>query len=251
MSLKRKGIQYISIIVLCVLLLVVSSCDNTEKTAKGYGLVHGDYVGIATMTTKRSRVRALSFEEVFLPTHWAELSGDDIDDSLYVAYTNSRGKEVKVAKYIVVGNQHFVGKLSNDGKTVVYSSSGIDDLKQCITEKEEYAKWYAEEVLAKHAYVANSDFTKANIQFVGETGFTKTEAGYWPETYGGLGWKKNMEAFCESFLGTKMNQDSAKFVRDSASGVWKFDKIQSEATLVDALDYYVVAKRAYNHTLNQ
>jgi lipoprotein len=247
---KRKWIKFISIMLLFILFLSVSSCDNKERTAKGYGLVHGDYVGIATMTTKRARVRALSFEEVFLPTHWAELSDTDIDESLSITYINSRGKEVKVARYLVVGDKHFTGKLSNDGKTVLYSSNDIADIKQYVIDKEENAKWYAEELLAKRAYVANSDFTKANVKFVGESGFTKTEAGYWPETYGGLGWKKNMEKLCESFLGTKMNQNSAKFVRDDSSGVWKFDKIQSEATLVDALDYYEVAKRAYNNSLN-
>lgn len=248
---KKNWIKFISIVLLFILALSVTSCDNSEKTAKGYGLVHDDYVGIAIMTTKRARVRALSFEEVFLPTHWAELSGDNLDENLYISYINSRKKEVKVARYIVVGNLHFIGKLTEDGKDVIYSSENIENIKQYVSEKEENAKWYAEALLKKDAYVANADFTRADVDFVGQTGFTKTEANYWPDTYGGLGWKKNMEALAESFLGTKMNQDTTKFVRNDKDGIWKFDKIQSSATLVDAMDYYEVAKRAYNNTLHQ
>lgn len=106
-------------------------------------------------------------------------------------------------------------------------------------------------MLAKNAYIATASFEKLEVAYVGQQGFNKTEAGYWPETYGGLGWKKNMEALSESFLGTKMNLNEAKFVRNESDGIWKFNKVQSQATVVDALDYYQVAKRAYNHTLEK
>lgn len=248
---KRNLIKIITITLLLVLTVFATSCDNKKHTAKGYGLVHDNYVGIATMTTKRARVRELTFEEVFLPINWAEITDANVDESLYVKYINSRKKEVKLAKYIVIGDKKFTGRLSEDQTTVIYSTIGIEDIKQYVIESEENAKWYAEELLAKNAYIANDTFKKLEVSYVGQKGFTKTEAGYWPETSGGLGWKKNMEALSESFLGTKMNQNEAKFVRNEADDVWKFHKIQSTATIVDALDYYEVAKRAYNHTLEK
>ncbi len=234
-----------------IMLVFITSCDNKEKSAKGYGLVHKNYIGIADIKTKRNRVRYLSFEEVFLPDHWAEITDKEIDEDLVVKYINSRKKEVAVAKYIVIGNKKFTAKLSYDAKEVIYSSNDIKDLKAYLIQKEENAKWYAEELLAKNAYVADSNFNKLSTSFVGQSGFNKTEAGYWPNTNGGLGWKSNMEALSDAFVGTKMNLNEAKCIIDESSKTWKFDKIQSSATLVDAMDYYIVAKRAYSNAISQ
>lgn len=111
---KRFFIKIGTMVMTIILSILITGCDNKEHIAKGYGLVHKDYVGIATMTTKRARVRALSFEEVFLPTHWAEITDQSVNESLCITYINSRKKEVKLAKYIVVGNRRFTGKLSED-----------------------------------------------------------------------------------------------------------------------------------------
>lgn len=248
---KKKSIKITAILLMFIFTLCVTSCDNKTHSAKGYGIVHDNYVGIATVTTKRARVRELAFEEVFLPTDWAIIKDESVDEELYVTYTSKRGKEVKVAKYIVIDGKKFTGKSTEDKKTVLYSAPGIEEIKQYVATSEENAKWYAEALLAKDAYIATKTFDKLEVSYEGQKGFTKTEAGYWPQETGGLGWKKNMDALTDAFLGTKMNFDEAKFVRNESDGIWKFGKVQSTATLVDALDYYKVAKKAYDHTLEK
>ena len=56
-----------------------------------------------------------------------------------------------------------------------------------------------------------------------------------------------MEELAKTFVGTKMDLNEANFKLD---GTWKFDTVDSAATLVDAKDYYTVAKRAYTTAVN-
>jgi uncharacterized lipoprotein YehR (DUF1307 family) len=60
---------------LVVLLSVFSlaACGGKEKEAKGYGIVHKDYVGVADMKVKKGEVTAVTFEEYYLPYSWASL----------------------------------------------------------------------------------------------------------------------------------------------------------------------------------
>ena len=242
-----KKINYILALVFLVLCtcLVTACTKNKETSGTGYGIVHKDYVGIAEIKVKGDKVTALTFEEVYLPSTWAALTTTEgIDENLYLTITNSHGGEVNLAKYLIIGDKHFTGSIDND--TVVYSSSGIPDLKAWIATSEDNAKWYATTLLEGNVKVANSEFVAQSWAFSGSTkeALKKSTSNYWPAGGTGLGWKKNMEALEKTLIGSKMNFDESKIVKE---GTWKFDQVTSEATLTDAKDYYAVAKRAYNN----
>ena len=192
---------------------------------------------------------SLSFEEVYLPENWAQVS-DSIDENLYFKATGSHG-EVTLAKYLVIGDKNFTGSVDSNNAPV-YSADGITDLKTWINTSEENAKWYATNVLDGKAKVSDAQFKDVTFDYYGKTtGFTKSTTNYWPAGSVGLGWKKNMEELANTLISSKMNFDETKIVLDENSKTWKFDQIQSKATLTDAKDYYQVAKRAYNSAIQK
>lgn len=235
--------------VLAVLVLVLSaatlvSCKkNKEVTAKGYGLVHKDYVGVAEITVKKGEVTALTFEEVYLPSHWAGLvSNEGVAADLYLEYQGKYAVSY-AAKYVMVGDKKFTAELV-DGAPV-YSAEGIADLKAWVSASEENAKWYAEELLAGNAKATDASWNKASFQITAdkEGGFKKSTTGYWSGSNYPLGWKGNMEALQEALIGTEMGFADADIVKGDT---WKIGDVTSKATLVDAKDYIAVAQRAYN-----
>ena len=239
--------------VLLFTLSFATGCKKNQETeGVGYGLVHKEgYVGIATMKVKKERVTSLSFEEVFLPDTWAQVTAEDVSEDLTVLHT-THGSNVKVAKYLLIGDKKFTGTSTASGEgenqtySVTYSAEGIADLKEYIKASEENAKWYAEALLANKAKVADATFKEATFDFYGKTtGFTKTAANYWPAGGSGLGWKKNMQYMADALVGTKMDAEESKIVQEGKT--WTFDGVTSQATLTDALDYYKVAQRAYKN----
>lgn len=238
------------VLVLSVVSLASCKCNKDkgdepkEVAAKGYGLVHKDYVGIADIKVKEGKVTALTFEEVYLPTHWAGVvSTEGVSEDLYLTYTNSKNKEVVVAKYVVVDGKLFTGKVN--GTDVEYSAEGIANLKAWVQESEENAKWYAEALLAGKAEATDASKVKVSFQITAdkEGGFKKSTTGYWSGDNYPLGWKGNMEALSKALVGTSMGFADADIVKD---GTWKIGDVTSTATLVDAKDYIAVAQRAYN-----
>lgn len=246
---KIRNLLIALFLVVCAVALVGCKKDEPkEVTAVGYGLVHKDYVGIATVTVKEEVVTAVSFEEVYLPTHWAVLTSvEGVEEALYVTYTTSKGATVNVAKYIVVGDKTFTATAGE--ADAVYSAEGIADLKAWVQESEENAKWYAEALLANNAKAVDAAGTKVTFQIKAdaEGGFKKSTTGYWPTSMGvGLGWQGNMDALASALVGTKMNVADGDIVQDETAKTWKFGDVTSTATLVDAKDYYAVAKKAYD-----
>ena len=240
--------KILSLFVALVAVLSLAACGKKESTAKGYGLVHKDYVGIAEITVdKKGVVTALTFEEVYFPTHWAGLAATEgVDAGLFVTYTTSKGKEANVAKYVVVDGKLFTGTV--DGTDVKYASSDIADLKAACTNNEETAKWYAEALLAGKAFAANADGSKAAFQITAdkEGGFAKSVTGYWTGDNYPLGWKGNMAALSEALVGTSMGFADADLVKDAETKLWSFGGTVTKATLTDAKDYVAVAQKAYN-----
>lgn len=242
---KLRIILFVFSLLLCV--GFVTGCKKSvEKTGKGYGIVHKDYVGIAEIKIKDEKVTALTFEEVYLPSTWAKITNvEGVEKDLYISTTDSHNATVNLAKYIMVGDKKFTGELVDNA--VIYKADGIDDLKTWIDASENNAKWYAEELLNGNVAVTNNNFVKQEtIAFSGSTKeqLKKSTSNYWPAGGNGLGWKANMDALTNALVGSKMNFDEAKIVLE---GTWKFDQVTSQATLKDGLDYYKVAKRAYNN----
>lgn len=248
---KKRVFILMTMVLLFTLSFATGCKKNQETEGVGYGLVHKDYVGIATMKVKKERVTSLSFEEVFLPSTWAQVTAEDVSEDLTVLHT-THGSNVKLAKYLLIGDKKFTGTATASGEgenqtyTVTYSAEGIADLKAYVQASEENAKWYAEALLANKAKVADATFKEATFDFSGKTkGFTKTAANYWPEGGNGLGWKKNMQYMADALVGTKMDAAESKIVKEG--NTWTFDGVTSQATLTDALDYYKVAQRAYKN----
>lgn len=242
---KVRILLTLAVLTLCAVLL--PSCGKKEVTAKGYGLVHKDYVGIATVTVKKDVVKEASFEEVYLPTHWAALTTTDgVDASLFVTYAGKRG-DVNVAKYIKIDGKTFTATVNEAGDNVAYSAEGIADIKAYVSASEENAKWYAEALLAGKAEAVDAAGAKVTFQITSdkEGGFTKSATGYWSGENYPLGWKGNMEALADAIEGTKLDAADSAIVQDATTKTWKFGDVTSTATLVDAKDYYAVAKRAY------
>ena len=240
--------KVLSLFVALVAVLSLAACGKKESTAKGYGLVHKDYVGIAEITVdKKGVVTALTFEEVYLPTHWAGLAATEgVAEELYVSYTNSKGKTVIAAKYVVVDGKLFTGTAVEGD--IKYTSSDIADLKAACKENEETAKWYAEALLADKAFAANADGSKAAFEITAdkEGGFKKSTTGYWTVEEPKLGWKGNMAALSEALVGTSMGFADADLVKDAETKLWSFGGTVTKATLTDAKDYVAVAQKAYN-----
>ena len=163
--------------------------------------------------------------------------------SLYAPITSSAAELYSALAVGAVSYTH----LDVYKRQPVYSAEGITNLKTWINTSEDNAKWYATNVLDGKAKVSDAQFKDVTFDYYGKTtGFTKSATNYWPAGSVGLGWKKNMEELANTLVGSKMNFDETKIVLDENSKTWKFDQIQSKATLVDAKDYYQVAKRAYN-----
>ena len=240
--------KVLSLFVALVAVLSLAACGKKESTAKGYGLVHKDYVGIAEITVdKKGVVTALTFEEVYFPTHWAGLAATEgVDAGLFVTYTTSKGKEANVAKYVVVDGKLFTGEVN--GTDVKYVADGIADLKAACTNDEATAKWYAEALLAGKAFAANADGSKAAFEITAdkEGGFKKSTTGYWTVEEPKLGWKGNMAALSEALVGTSMGFADADLVKDADTKLWSFGGTVTKATLTDAKDYVAVAQKAYN-----
>lgn len=248
----KKTFKIFAVLVFVLSLVTLAGCKKNkddkdeaqEVQAKGYGLVHKDYVGIADIKVKDGVVTALTFEEVYFPTHWAGVeSTEGVDASLYITYAGKYG-DVNVAKYVTVGDKQFTGNVV-DG-VAVYSATGIADLKAWVQESEENAKWYAEALLAGNAKATDASWNKAAFQITAdvEGGFAKSVTGYWSGDNYPLGWKGNMEALSKALVGTSMGFADADIVKD---GTWKIGSVVSSATLSDAKDYIAVAQKAYNN----
>ena len=87
----KKIRNLLFVVCLLISLGVFTSCKKkVETSGTGYGIVHKDYVGVASIKVKDEKVTSLSFEEVYLPENWAQVS-DSIDENLYFKATGSHG----------------------------------------------------------------------------------------------------------------------------------------------------------------
>ena len=245
----RKLFKVVAVLVVVLSMITLVSCKkNKEVTAKGYGMVSGDYVGVAEIKVKKGVVTALTLDEVYLPSHWAGLeSVEGVTEDLYLSYQGDYGLAY-VAKYVMIGDKKFTAKLV-DGAPV-YSTEGIADLKAYISASEENAKWYAEAVIAGNAKATDASWNKATFKITAdkEGGYTKatTADKYWPAAYGGQGWKANIDGLVKTLVGTKMGFTEADIVKGE-DGKYSIGGNTTTASLLSMKDYVAVAQKAYNN----
>lgn len=211
-----------------------------ETEGKGYGIVHKDYVGMVTLKVKEGKVTSAKFDEFFLPSHWAVVTGE-VDASLIVEIPGRGGAVSKLAKYIKIGDKLFTANAEG-----IYSAEGIADLKAHIAASEANAKWYVEALAAGQGKAVDAQGVELTAAYTAKAeGFFKTSENYWPASQGkGLGWAPNMDALAAAIVGTSMNLTADQLVKGE-DGKWSFGSVVTGATLTDAKDYYAVAKLAY------
>jgi hypothetical protein len=135
-----------------VLAFTGCSCKkDEEKTATAYAYVHGNYLGVATVSHKGNDVTEVSFDEVMLPYNWAgvAISGTAIteggtanktmyalgakagslttaaaDADLTATTYASHGTTYATAKYITIGDYTFAAMATDYKTSRVRDASG-------------------------------------------------------------------------------------------------------------------------------
>ncbi len=238
-----KKFNFLMLFVALLAVVTLTACGDKEVSGKAYAVIQSDYVGVAEITVKGEKVTALKFDEVYLPTQWAQTTAEV--DGLTLSYAGNYG-DVIVAKYVMVGDKKFTGVLNADNTGVVYSADGIADLKAYLA-TEANAKWYAEQVLAGNAKATDASWAKASFSIYGETtGWTKLTSGYWPTGGWGQGYEANIKALQDALIGTSMNLYEANFTINTENKV-VLDTITTTATITGYKEYYALAKAAYNN----
>lgn len=232
----------------------VASCSS-EQTLTAYGIVHGEYVGEATVVVNGDEIVSVVIDEAFLPSAWAATKDStdatnvftltageatsqwakyvSIDGVVWTAaeYTKEERTTDKVStraalavKYTRSGEaQHLLNYLRSDANAKAYYQAIKDD------------KFFASDVNGNKL----SNFTSSNTY-----GKFKSEGKYWAQSATvALGWKGNIEALQAAMVANGFDTTPAK-VGDAK--VVSFGDATTAVTMSDFLHYYELAKLAYN-----
>jgi hypothetical protein len=108
----KKGLMLMSALVGFAL----ASCGPTPVVTKegvGYGLVHGHYVGIVSLTTENDVVKTIAIDEYFLPYNWGKVTAT-AGTADTVTVTTSRGTSV-YAEFVKIGDKTFSATVLGEG----------------------------------------------------------------------------------------------------------------------------------------
>lgn len=223
--------KFIVFFAVFMLSLTLVACGGKDKTATGYGLVHGHYVGVVDMTVdSKGVVKEAKIEEYYLAYNAAQVEQP----------TAERNDVVQI------GANYFAKYYNVDG--IIFASSGErawtnsthGNLENWVKD-EANAKRYVEAVLAGKVFIAKADGTKiTDLKITGNAALdmSKSVSGYGGDRWD---WKAAMAGVEQIIIGTKMD---SKYSQNN-DGKWVVDDVVTGATLVDFADYYAVAQRAY------
>lgn len=244
-----------SLLFFVALALVLVACGGKkEVTAKGYGLVHGHYVGEVEVTlAKDGKVKAAKIEEYFLPYNLAKVAEADKAHADGVVEGISKNKPVYYAKYVMVGTTLFTAE-AVEGSVPVYKAEGINSIEEWV-KTEANAKKYVEELLAGKVFIAKADKTKSALVTSDESAkknVAKSKSGYWTTGDSKLKWKGNVEEMVSVFIASNLEGAAAQYEvkekdaqgNDKTVKKWSIGEAKSGATVTDFKDYFEVAKRA-------
>ncbi|TVP85065.1 MAG: hypothetical protein EA375_05145 [Acholeplasmataceae bacterium] len=225
----------------------------------GYGLVHGHYVGYVEITIDADlNVVAVRFDEYYLPYLSGQVAVDDpedLPDFVVPVVRTVRGNVVTnyFAEYIQVGSLLFELEVTGEAPTqnFVYKTDTIADIDAWV-EDEANAKYYVDAIYAGEVFFADDegnplDYAFANINV--SRGWTKSATGYWTNPAIWLGWGGNMYAMAQAIIGTDMSTPLGDIEQNVDTNLWHVGDIVTGATLVDFIDYWQVALRAYNNAV--
>lgn len=246
------------------LVFTLAACGPRSTTARGYGLVHGHYVGVVEITVSRDGiVEAMTLDEYYLPYSWAKVSPDhaERDDVVVVVGTRRGGNPdleadrtfTYYAKYIQIGDKLFTAEvLGTEGRqSINYKATGIANIEDWVKENDN-AKWYVEQLDADAAFIANADGTENTVlstlaSDASSQGWTKSETEYWRRA-DALGWPGNVEETINAIIGLDLSGDF-DLVRGEGN-LWSINDTVTGATWSDFPDYFNLAVRAYNNAVN-
>lgn len=226
-------------LVLLAVLCLLTGCkkkDMTEYTADAYGVVYNSYVCKATVTIQDGKVKRIMIDEALLPQDFATTDYENEHD--YVINHN----EKKYLKNIKIGD--IVFNFSNKNDRVTYGNETIPSLDLYVGDSEK-AKWYYESLNNnKLTIVDDSNNLITDLKFA-TTKLFKSVANYWPKDENTLGWKENIQELIKGMEETNLSVEPKK----DANGKVVFDKVTTKATLTGYMEYYKLAKVAYDNAL--
>jgi hypothetical protein len=235
---------------------ISSSEADLIEFGTGYGLVHGHYVGIATVETLNEVVTDITLDEFFLPYNWAKVALTDFqtypDD--VIAVVGTRGTSY-YSKYITIGETLFTATavVSGTAQIVNYAATDIPNLDAWVA-TEANAIWYVEQVedevffLATSAGLEHPNLVRTDV--TSNNGMTKSTSGYWAQSETVIrGWSGNMEAIIDAFIGTRLDFTIASTDKTVATetepAYWIVNGVATGVTVTDFLDYYALLQRTY------
>jgi hypothetical protein len=233
---------------------------------RAYGVVHKEYVGEALVVVKGSEILHVKIDEAFLPHDFARITDASAaaNPALVVEIKGANDASLFYAKNVAVdGKLYTAAQLTAEERTatgtaryVKYTASDVPNLYVHV-KTEANAKAYYEAFVAGKVFVANADGSKNSTLALNTPYYMelKSIGKYWPAavptvnaTSGAvgiqIGWRGNMailEAAIEE-MGFALTP-----TRDTANAnKIKFGDVVTGATMTDYLDYFNLAKAAYN-----
>lgn len=232
----------------------VASCSS-EQTLTAYGIVHGEYVGEATVVVNGDEIVSVVFDEAFLPSAWAATKGST--DATNVLTLTEGEVTSQWAKYISVdGVVWTAAAYSKDERTtdkvstraalaVKYTRTGETNHLLNYLRSDANAKAYHQAIKDDKFFASDVNGNElTNFTYTNTYGKFKSEGKYWAQsTTVALGWKGNMEAFQTALVANGFGVNPAKL---GDAKVVSFGDAVTSVTMTDFLQYYELAKLAYN-----
>ena len=221
------------------------SCDGVKQTGTAYGLVHGYYVGQATVERSGDKIVSVKFEETEGPSSWAKRTNIKDEKADGVDFTTGG-----FAKNISIGSVTFHATDDEGTKTPAYKQTDDGVTFEEWVKTEENAKFYIEHMAAGDYRILKSDLSAADPDFStdkdglkkGER-WLKSKNGYWSGNATVLGWKGNIDRISDYLVRNGIGGYTGEETKGDSG--WTINGVETGATLVDFHDYMGLAVRAF------
>jgi hypothetical protein len=231
----------------------VASCSS-EQTLTAYGIVHGEYVGEATVVVNGDEIVSVVIDEAFLPSAWAATKGST--DATNVLTLTAGEVTSQWSKYVSIdGVVWTAAEYSKEERTtdkvstraalaVKYTRTGEANHLLNYLRSDANAKAYYQTIKDDKFFASDINGNElTNFTYTNTYGKFKSEGKYWAQSATVLGWKGNMDAFQTALVANGFNVNPAK-VGDAT--VVSFGDAVTSVTMSDFLHYYELARLAYN-----
>ncbi len=220
-----------------------------NQTAVAYMYVHGGYVGQATASTDGEGNLDVEIDEAFLPHSIAvvDMESDDWNEDNTVFYVQ-RGNEVRVAKWVSLGDTNYVGTTVGTALAYVEADEEGNPAGGTILEKgilrnqssmAQYWNGIGDGAFQIYTEFGGDGMTVDTTRY---GSLYKDGSSYWAEGTSGLGWQANMDAI-EEFIEENGADYSLEQMERTNDG-WEVADTVTGATASDFIDYFTLAQLA-------